>query len=66
MGLFDKAKDAVINNQDKIKDAVNSHEEQIDGAVDAAGDKFDEATGGKFASQVDTAQDAVKERTGNL
>ncbi|WP_027586671.1 MULTISPECIES: antitoxin [Acidipropionibacterium] len=66
MGLFDKAKDAVITHQDQIKDAVNSHEDQIDKAVDTAGDKVDSVTGGKFASQVDAAQDAVKKQTGNL
>ncbi|AMS04617.1 antitoxin [Acidipropionibacterium acidipropionici] len=66
MGLFDKAKDAVTNNQDKIKDAVNSHEEQIDRAVDKIGDAVDSATGGRFADQVDKAQNAVKDRTGNL
>ncbi|AZZ39571.1 Uncharacterised protein [Acidipropionibacterium jensenii] len=66
MGLFDKAKDAVINHQDKIKDAVNSHEDQIDQAVDKIGDKIDSVTGDKFSGQIDAAQKAVKDRTGNL
>jgi hypothetical protein len=32
----------------------------VDTAIDKAGDLVDKQTGGKFASQVDAAQDAAK------
>lgn len=49
MGIFDQAKEFAQNNPDKV-----------DQAVDKVGDVVDEKTGGKFASQVDMAQEKAK------
>lgn len=64
MGIFDSAKDAL--NSDQVKNLVNDHEEKIDQGVEKAGDFIDEKSGGKFEGQIDQAQSAVEDRTGNL
>ena len=48
-GLADKAKDALASNPDLIE---------------KGGDAIDKATGGKYADQVDKAQDAVRKAVG--
>jgi len=55
MGIFDKA-----------KDAINDNEEKIDDVVDKAGDFIDDKTGGKFSDKIDSAQDAIQDKTGEL
>ncbi|MET8546988.1 antitoxin [Kitasatospora sp. NPDC004799] len=47
---------------DKLKSLLKGHEEQADKAVDKAGDAFDERTQGKYSSQVDTAQEKLKDQ----
>ncbi|HMQ38894.1 MAG TPA: antitoxin [Micropruina sp.] len=47
---------------DKIKGAVAGHEDQIEGAIDQAGDFVDSKTDGKYAAQVDQAQDFLKDQ----
>ncbi len=49
MGFLDKAKDLLSQNADKV-----------DSAIDKAGDIVDQKTGGKYAEQVDKAQEAAK------
>ncbi len=55
MGIFDKA-----------KDLINENEEKIDQAVEKAGDVVDEKTGGKYADKIEQAEDVIQEKTGNL
>ena len=50
MGLLDKAKSMLFQNKDKVEDAI-----------DKAGDAVDKKTGGKYADQVDTAQEKAKD-----
>ncbi|MGW2250660.1 antitoxin [Kitasatospora sp. NPDC001660] len=47
---------------DKLKSLLKGHEDQAEKGVDKAGDAFDERTEGKYSSQVDTAQDKLKEQ----
>lgn len=56
MGLGD-----IVN---KVKDLAADHPDQVNQGIDKAGDAVDERTGGKHASQVDKAQDAVKGHLG--
>lgn len=54
MGLGD-----IVN---KAKDLASDHPEQVDQGIDKLGDAVDQRTGGTHASQVDQAQEAVRER----
>ncbi|MFF2073688.1 antitoxin [Kitasatospora sp. NPDC058162] len=47
---------------DKLKGLLKGHEDQATKGVDKAGDAFDERTEGKYSSQVDTAQDKLKDQ----
>ncbi|MFD7450144.1 antitoxin [Kitasatospora sp. NPDC059827] len=47
---------------DKLKGLLKGHEDQAEKGVDKAGDYVDERTQGKYQSQVDTAQDKLKEQ----
>ncbi|MFD5465046.1 antitoxin [Kitasatospora sp. NPDC127059] len=47
---------------DKLKSMLKGHEDQASKGVDKAGDYVDERTEGKYTSQVDTAQDKLKEQ----
>ncbi|MGW7363275.1 antitoxin [Streptomyces sp. NPDC054841] len=49
---------------DKLKHLLKGHEDQASKGVDKAGDTVDEKTQGKHSSQVDTAQDKLKEQFG--
>ncbi|GAA2643701.1 antitoxin [Streptomyces lunalinharesii] len=49
---------------DKLKELLKGHEDQAGKGVDKAGDYVDERTQGKYQSQVDTAQDKLKEQLG--
>ena len=50
---------------DDAKKLVDDHDEQVDGAIEKAGDLVDKQTGGKYADQVDKAQDFAEEKTGD-
>ncbi|MFI1101114.1 antitoxin [Streptomyces melanogenes] len=50
MGILDRFKDQAHNKADDL--------------VESAGDEVDERTGGRFAGQVDQAQDKAKEALG--
>ncbi|MBF6070630.1 antitoxin [Nocardia farcinica] len=41
-------------------DLAAQNADKVDAVIDKAGDLVDEKTGGKFAGQVDAAQDAAK------
>ncbi len=47
---------------EKVKGAVAGHEDQIEGAIDQVGDFVDSKTDGKYAAQVDQAQDFLKDK----
>ncbi len=47
---------------EKIKGAVAGNKDAIEGAVDKAGDFVDSKTEGKYAAQVDQAQDFLKDQ----
>ncbi|WHM40384.1 antitoxin [Streptomyces sp. BPTC-684] len=49
---------------DKLKQMLKGHEDTAGKGVDRAGDFVDEKTQGKYSSQVDTAQDKLKEQLG--
>lgn len=50
---------------DDIKAAADSHEDQVEQGIDKVADVIDQKTGGKFADQVDQAQDFLKDKLGN-
>lgn len=52
MGLIDDLKG-------KAQGLIGGNEEAIKGGIEKAGDFIDDKTGGKFAEQVDAAQDAA-------
>jgi antitoxin protein of toxin-antitoxin system len=45
---------------DKLKDLASKNKGAVDSAIDKAGDIVDQKTQGKYASQVDKAQEAAK------
>ncbi|MBD0741103.1 antitoxin [Streptomyces sp. CBMA152] len=49
---------------DKLKQMLKGHEDQAGQGIDKAGDFVDEKTQSKYSSQVDTAQDKLKEQLG--
>ncbi|MEU4347620.1 antitoxin [Streptomyces sp. NPDC023838] len=49
---------------DKLKQMLKGHEDQTGKGVDKAGDFVDERTQSKYSSQVDTAQDKLKDQLG--
>ncbi|GAA0448120.1 antitoxin [Streptomyces olivaceiscleroticus] len=49
---------------DKLKQMLKGHEDQSGRGVDKAGDFVDERTQGKYSSQVDTAQDKLRDQLG--
>ncbi len=55
MGIFDKAKDMLGDNQ-----------ESVDQGIDQAADFVDEKTGGQHAEQIDQGADFVKDQAGNF
>lgn len=59
MGLFDSAKD-------KVSGLAGDNKDKIDDGVENAGDAVDDRTGGKFSDQVDSGQDAAKDKLGDL
>ncbi|MFJ8042241.1 antitoxin [Kitasatospora sp. NPDC096147] len=49
---------------EKLKNMIKGHEDTARSGVEKAGDMVDEKTGGKYASQVDTAQQRINEQLG--
>ncbi|MFF4603265.1 antitoxin [Streptomyces sp. NPDC001339] len=50
---------------DKLKSMLKGHESQTDKVIEKAGDTVDEKTQGKYRSQVDTAQEKLREQFGS-
>ncbi len=50
---------------DDAEKLVGEHDKQVDEAIEKAGDLVDDKTGGKYAGQVDKAQDFAEEKTGD-
>jgi hypothetical protein len=50
---------------DDAKKFVDEHDDQVDEAIEKAGDLADKETGGKFADQIDKAQNLAEEKTGS-
>ncbi|WP_031066709.1 antitoxin [Streptomyces sp. NRRL WC-3742] len=50
---------------DKLKQMLKGHEDQAEKGIDKTGDFVDEKSQGKYSSQVDTAQDKLKEQLGH-
>ncbi|MET8875925.1 antitoxin [Nocardia sp. NPDC004278] len=48
------------NLANKAMDLAQQHADKVDTAIDKVGDLVDKQTDGKFANQVDAAQDAAK------
>ena len=57
MGFLDDARQG--------KDVLDEHDDQVDDAIEKAGDLVDDKTDGKYADQVDQAQDFAQEKTGD-
>ncbi|THA86988.1 antitoxin [Streptomyces sp. A0592] len=51
-----------MSMMDKLKQMLRGHESQADQGIDKAGDFVDGRTQNKYSSQVDTAQDKLKEQ----
>lgn len=49
---------------DKLKQMLKGHEDKAGQGIDKAGDFVDGKTQGKYSSQVDTAQDKLKDQLG--
>ncbi|MFF7754015.1 antitoxin [Streptomyces sp. NPDC007971] len=49
---------------DKIKGMLKGHEDVADKGIDKGGDYVDQRTGNKYRSQVDTAQDKLRDELG--
>ncbi|MEU5536192.1 antitoxin [Streptomyces sp. NPDC020362] len=49
---------------DKIKGMLKGHEDMADKGIDKGGDYVDQRTGNKYKSQVDTAQDKLRDELG--
>jgi hypothetical protein len=54
MGIFDKAKDALVEHKDKVEQGITK-----------AADLVDEKTGNKYAGQIDKAEELAKDRLGS-
>ncbi|GAA0585996.1 antitoxin [Streptomyces crystallinus] len=50
---------------DKLKQMLKGHEDKAGQGIDRGGDFVDERTQGKYSSQVDTAQDKLKQQLGS-
>ncbi|NGO12629.1 antitoxin [Streptomyces sp. HC44] len=53
-----------MSMMDKFKSMLKGHPEQTSKGVDKAGDFADDRTQGKYSTQVDTAQDKLKDQLG--
>lgn len=51
---------------DNLGDLAKQHEDKIEGGIEKAGDLVDEKTGGKYAGQVDQAQNLANEQLDKL
>ncbi|MFF1511626.1 antitoxin [Streptomyces sp. NPDC058326] len=49
---------------DKLKGMLKGHEDQASKGIDKAGDYVDGRTQGKYSSQVDTAQEKLRQQMG--
>ncbi|MEU9007311.1 antitoxin [Streptomyces sp. NPDC048551] len=54
-----------MSMMDKLKQMLKGHEEQAGQGIDKAGDFVDGKTQGKYSSQVDMAQERLKEQLRN-
>jgi hypothetical protein len=50
---------------DDAKKFIDEHDDQVDQAIEKAGDMVDDKTGGRYAGQLDKAQDVAEEKTGD-
>ncbi|WP_405935637.1 antitoxin [Streptomyces sp. NBC_00726] len=50
---------------DKIKDMIKGHPDQARQGVEKGGDFVDKKTGGKYESQVDSAQQKMNDQLGD-
>ncbi|CAM4469669.1 antitoxin [Nocardia ninae] len=48
------------NLANKAVDLAQQHADKVETVIDKAGDLVDQKTGGKYAGQVDSAQEAAK------
>jgi hypothetical protein len=52
---------AAVGLMDKVRGMLGQHGDKVEQGIDKVGDVVDDKTGGKYAGQVDKAQDAAKE-----
>lgn len=56
---------ALMSMLDKLKGMLKGHEDTARQGIEKAGDAVDSRTGGKYQSQVDTAQQKLNEQLGD-
>lgn len=54
----------MANIFDRAKKLIDENDEKIDDAAEQAGEFVDDKTKGKYTDKIDTAVDAVQEKTG--
>jgi MT0933-like antitoxin protein len=52
---------AAVGLMDKVRGMLGQHGDKVEQGIDKVGDVVDDKTGGKYAGQVDKAQDAAKD-----
>jgi hypothetical protein len=57
---------AAVGLMDKVRGMLGQHGDKVEQGIDKVGDVVDDKTGGKYAGQVDKAQDAAKEGVDKL
>jgi hypothetical protein len=50
---------------DDAKKFIDEHDDKVDDAIAKAADLVDDKTGGKFADQIDKAENFAQEKTGD-
>ena len=50
---------------DQAKKLINKNESKVDQGIEKAGDTVDDKTDGKYEGQVDKAQQALEDKTGD-
>jgi MT0933-like antitoxin protein len=57
---------AAVGLMDKVRGMLGQHGDKVEQGIDKVGDVVDDKTGGKYAGQVDKAQDVAKEGVDKL
>jgi hypothetical protein len=64
MGMFDKVNELKEQAEKQMADHPEQTEKYSDEGIERAGDAIDKLTGGKYAEQIDKAQDEADRKLG--